>query len=612
MQADVLTQATGTDGGGVRGYSMLVILQELMHRVYVESEGKPPTREATPKPCDYFDLIVGTGTGGLIAIMLGRLRLDLETCMNVYVRMTKRVFETDKTIAGIPYKHTLFKASKLEEAIRECVRDHTVFEDEGNDGTSTGGREFGDLSSPASTTSATPVRRSMSIRSSNSISMNGPSTMRNSIVSPTFSGWGNPNASLYDGRENRTKTAVTAVYQGTPKNGSPALLRSYDSRKEPPPEYHCTIWQAGRATCATGLAFKPIQIGQTVFIDEGAGQYNPAVTALEETISEWPAREIGVFVSVGTGKRPEGSGVPEHEWWEEFLGGSMGMFAEARRRLISKIEACEATHQQMLKTELAKRGVPQEVYYRFNATSEVGSVGMNEWAAVSTIQTNTRKYLRQGETQRLLGESATKMGKIEVMKRRQERGERGDAHSREPSWSHQQKSLPLAPSIAAVHSGAVELPAEVTTPFTPTQHVRTPGNPPYPSDAYASSQDKFVMVPGETKSPRASAEMPYRSGRNDDKFFYQPQPPGPPPPPPSHPSYNPSEPPPRPPKTPINEPSMPARQGQRTSPMHTNSGRPNGAQAQAQAPRPPYPLDDHDAGPPPIVSKLRKPEYTPR
>merc|ERR1712000_558790 len=468
--------------------------------------------------------------------------LDLETCMNVYVRMTKRVFETDKTIAGIPYKHTLFKASKLEEAIRECVRDHTVFEDEGNDGTSTGGREFGDLSSPASTASAAPVRRSMSIRSSNSISMNGPSVMRNSIVSPTFSGWGNPNASLYDGRENRTKTAVTAIYQGTPKNGSSALLRAYDSRKEPPPEFNCTIWQAGRATCATGLAFKPIQIGQTVFIDEGAGNYNPAITALEETISEWPARDIGVFVSVGTGKRPEGSGVPEHEWWEEFLGGSMGMFAEARRRLIS------------------------------------------------TIQANTRKYLRQGETLRLLAESATKMGKIEVMKRRQERG---DAHNREPSWSHQQRDLPPAPPIAAVHSGAVELPAEDATPFTPTQHPRTPGNPPYPSDAYASSQDKFVMVPGETNSPRASAEMPYRGGR-DEKFVYHP----PAPPPPQHPSYNPSEPPPRPPKTPINEPSMPARQ--RTSPM--NTGRPNAA------PRPPYPVD-HDDGPPPIVSKLRKPEY---
>ncbi|KAJ3476727.1 hypothetical protein NLG97_g9032 [Lecanicillium saksenae] len=67
------------DGGGVRGYSMLIIVQELMHRTFVEAHGRAPRRHEIPKPCDHFDLIVGTGTGGLIAIMLGRLRLDLET-----------------------------------------------------------------------------------------------------------------------------------------------------------------------------------------------------------------------------------------------------------------------------------------------------------------------------------------------------------------------------------------------------------------------------------------------------------------------------------------------------------------------------------------------------
>src|SRR5271156_5312667 len=125
---------------------MLIILQELMHRSYVETVGEAPKRDQIPKPCEFFDLIAGTGTGGLIAIMLGRLRLDLETCMDVYVRMTRKVFETDKTIAGIPYKSTLFKSSKLEEAIKACVREHTVYEDEGNDGTPEGGREFSGIS----------------------------------------------------------------------------------------------------------------------------------------------------------------------------------------------------------------------------------------------------------------------------------------------------------------------------------------------------------------------------------------------------------------------------------------------------------------------------------
>ena len=174
-----------------------------MHRSFVEAEGKAPKREEIPKPCDYFDLIAGTGTGGLIAIMLGRLRLDLETCMEVYVRMTRKVFETDKTIIGIPYKTTLFKASKLEEAIKECVKEHTIFEDEGNDGTAAGGREFQGMS-PVSNFAP---QRSMSVRSSNTVGASSPVSMRQSIISPGLSStWGNPNASMYDGRENRTKT----------------------------------------------------------------------------------------------------------------------------------------------------------------------------------------------------------------------------------------------------------------------------------------------------------------------------------------------------------------------------------------------------------------------
>lgn len=46
------------DGGGIRGISELVILQEIMHRV-----GRVMKVE-TPLPADYFDMICGTSTGG--------------------------------------------------------------------------------------------------------------------------------------------------------------------------------------------------------------------------------------------------------------------------------------------------------------------------------------------------------------------------------------------------------------------------------------------------------------------------------------------------------------------------------------------------------------------
>ena len=56
------------DGGGVRGLSSLLILRDIMEDI----ERRTKVDE-TPKPCEYFDLIGGTSTGGLIAIMLGLL-----------------------------------------------------------------------------------------------------------------------------------------------------------------------------------------------------------------------------------------------------------------------------------------------------------------------------------------------------------------------------------------------------------------------------------------------------------------------------------------------------------------------------------------------------------
>ncbi|KAJ7849627.1 acyl transferase/acyl hydrolase/lysophospholipase [Mycena olivaceomarginata] len=73
---------------------------------------------AIPHPCDYFDLIGGTSTGGLIALMLGRLRMCVKDAIKVYGELSKDVFSDVKP----PRSDGRFKASKLEKAIKQIVR----------------------------------------------------------------------------------------------------------------------------------------------------------------------------------------------------------------------------------------------------------------------------------------------------------------------------------------------------------------------------------------------------------------------------------------------------------------------------------------------------------
>ncbi|WPH00383.1 Hypothetical protein R9X50_00321000 [Acrodontium crateriforme] len=548
------------DGGGVRGYSMLIILQELMHRTFVEIEGRAPKRHEIPKPCDHFDLISGTGTGGLIAIMLGRLRLDLDTCKEVYVRMTRRVFETDKTFAGIPYKSTMFKASKLEEAIRECVREHTVFEDEGNDTLANAVPMTPDVpGTPTTSTSSVPKRTFSQGSRYSQIGM--------SPVTPRSAGfgslrWGNSGALLYDTRENRTKTAVTAVLKGT---SSTTLLRSYDSRKETAPDVNCTIWQAGRATSAAAMAFKPITIGQSTYLDEGAGKYNPAPLILDEAIqNEWPGREVGVFISIGTGKRPSGLNQGGGEWWEGFLGGTMGDYAEARRRLVAKMEGCEETHQFMLREHLAARGVSVDNYFRLNVEIGVGEFGMNEWARLSEISTNTRLYLAQRDVEQHNYNAAIKLARIYFAKFRHDRVDtRHSSYDTVRPFSWDQQSALVQPPA---NPNAVELPGNDgdimyanTHGFRPTSFQRDHRDSFSDQKFTVFHEDGFPHSPNLSQhtypSPRESIES-YRRSLASSK---------PTPPTQIHPALR-SSPPPLPPKTPLPYPDQNPTPAETTSP----------------------------------------------
>ncbi|KAG5635840.1 hypothetical protein DXG03_005223, partial [Asterophora parasitica] len=87
-----------------------------------------------PLPCDYFDLIGGVGTGGcasselpssytlilnvrLIALMLGRLRMPIDTAIKEYVGLTQRVFSKKR----FGRTTNVYRANVLEAAMKTLI-----------------------------------------------------------------------------------------------------------------------------------------------------------------------------------------------------------------------------------------------------------------------------------------------------------------------------------------------------------------------------------------------------------------------------------------------------------------------------------------------------------
>ncbi|KAH8660662.1 acyl transferase/acyl hydrolase/lysophospholipase [Tricladium varicosporioides] len=378
------------DGGGIRGYSTLLIVKELMRHIaiiereqdnaatssyhpleYVTNKGSQVTEDGSESvtvrylPAHYFDYMAGTSTGGLIAIMLSRLRMNVDDCLLEYKNMGAAVFGKPRkfSIRGpLPALRDRYNEKRLEAVIKDVI------------------------------------------------------TRRASIPNSEMS------EHMFKARENRCRTIVFSVNKATRGNRCVYLFRTFD---HPPraagphhdielnPDYAHNIptWQVARATTAAPSYFKPMKIGSTTHIDGGFGSANnPTIYAYEEVrqMSD-DDNPIALTISIGTGLRRDVSPYSD--------GAFLGKWAAYVRFARHIATDSEETHRGMERQQeshrrLLRRYKPElvEEYHRFNVEHGMEDMKLGEWKTRQTqdgiqyltlekMEEATRAYYEQESVQ---------------------------------------------------------------------------------------------------------------------------------------------------------------------------------------------------------------------
>lgn len=95
--------------------------------MYTCDQEYPATGAKSQKPCEVFDIICGTSTGGLIAILLGCLKLSIKEAIKEYEQLSKEVFGTPRSLM---LRKSRYSSSNLERIIKELVKRYKGSEDE--------------------------------------------------------------------------------------------------------------------------------------------------------------------------------------------------------------------------------------------------------------------------------------------------------------------------------------------------------------------------------------------------------------------------------------------------------------------------------------------------
>ena len=206
---------------------------------------------------------------------------------------------------------------------------------------------------------------------------------------------------MFDDRYDSPKAFVVAK-RHLSHDSAPVLFKSYEVDGT---EILCTVLQAARATTAAPTYFPPEEIEDDQYVDGGIGYNNPAEEALREARRIWPTREIGCLVSVGTGLMEPISGASKTK---EQFGVTLGTVLHNVAPLTAEkltvaayctelATSCQMVHMSLIEHPLLQKRAPKARYYRFNVTSGMSHIGLQESTKLREISQLTDAYLRDPE-----------------------------------------------------------------------------------------------------------------------------------------------------------------------------------------------------------------------
>ncbi|KAL1632100.1 hypothetical protein SLS56_003989 [Neofusicoccum ribis] len=407
------------DGGGVRGLSSLMVLDDLMENIAHQEKRlkkRNPKDDKPLKPCDYFDLIGGTSTGGIIAVLLGRLQLDVKACIRIYTKLAEEIFKKDRSmkIAGIklPTSSTRFSGQVLEAAIKsalvelgykedELMWDDSLFEEvieplEINDNIWAGQPTPPRLTESPEESMVVPKELEESHQTlwqSYSTRMSRDSDA--SSIRSAKAGHARRNTFRVHSkgsvhrRPNRKGCRTFVVTTLKNALGLPRIISTYD-----PNDRQTKIWEALRATSAAPTFFEEMSFGtpRMSYLDGGVGFNNPCAEVDYAAKSIWEGRSIGVIVSVGTGLQT----IPSVKKFASWLPFGLGTDIALASALVSMATGAKRVDNEMQRMYY---GTPTR-YARFDVESGLEDVSLEQWMKEDEMAALTEQYM--GDPHQLL------------------------------------------------------------------------------------------------------------------------------------------------------------------------------------------------------------------